>query len=104
MQFKDILQLMIEASDEATGGDGAEGSPMHQHRSGDIKHKLSTGEVVDNSVSFLVDETSKNTLAHVSYLLAINPDIQKKLQSEIDNYFEEKPVRLIYLITSLLLN
>lgn len=56
---------------------------------------------MDNFVSFLVDETSKNTLAYVSYLLALNPDIQKKLQSEIANFFEENPVRYICFVASL---
>ena len=34
-----------------------------------------------------------NALAYTTYLLALNPDIQEKLQSEIDSYFKEKPVR-----------
>ena len=33
-------------------------------------------------------------LAYTSYLLALNPDIQEKLQSEIDAYFEDKTVSL----------
>ena len=50
-----------------------------------------------HSATFLIAgyETTKNTLAYTSYLLAINPDIQMKLQSEIDDFFEEKPVRSV---------
>ena len=90
---------MIEASDDATGSDEtltAEGCPMHQpSTTGARKPKLSAREIVDNSTSFLMagSETTKRTLAHTSYLLAINPEIQMKLQSEIDNFFEKKPVR-----------
>ena len=43
--------------------------------------------------TLLYGETTANTLAYTSYLLALNPDIQEILQSEIDNYFDEKPVR-----------
>ena len=46
------------------------------------------------SVEFLIAgyETTANVLSYTSYLLAMNPDIQEKLQAEIDNYFEEDPV------------
>ena len=64
--------------------------------SGSLKErKLTDEEVVGQAVTFLLGgyETTANALAYTSYLLALNPDIQEKLQSEIDNYFEEKPVR-----------
>ena len=32
-------------------------------------------------------ETTATTLAYLSYYLALNPDIQSKLQDEIDEYF-----------------
>ena len=94
-----MLQLMIDASDEATDSSEAAntslGCPMHQLSNGSTRHKLSTKEIVDNSVTFLIGgyETTANTLSYASYLLAINPDIQEKLQSEIDTYFDNKPVR-----------
>ncbi len=97
-QYKDMLQLMIDASDEATGiGEAANtssGCPMRQVSNGSTRHKLSAKEIVHNSVTFLIAgyETTANTLSYASYLLAINPDIQEKLQSEIDTYFENKPV------------
>ena len=57
---------------------------------------LTNEEVVGNARLVLLAgyETTANTLAYTSYLLAINPDIQEKLQSEIDSYFDDKPVRL----------
>ncbi len=57
-------------------------------------HNFSASDILDNVVMFLFDETSKNTLAHISYLLAINPDIQLKLQDAIDAFYSENPVRL----------
>ena len=93
---------MIDASDEATGSSGeaaaaSSGCPMHQisNNGPALRHKLSAKEIVDNSVTFLIAgyETTANTLSYASYLLAINPDIQEKLQSEIDAYFDNKPVR-----------
>lgn len=95
--FKDILQLMIEASDDKRTNREAvlmRECPKHRPRG----HKLSAKEILDNSLTLLFDETSKNTLAHISYLLAINPEIQMKLQSEIDDFFEENPVRLYILL------
>ena len=63
--------------------------PFHKNTS-----SLSNEEVVGNARVVLLAgyETTANTLAYTSYLLAINPDIQEKLQSEIDSYFDDKPV------------
>ena len=36
------------------------------------------------------------TLGYLSYLLATNPDIQEKLQAEIDDYFVNKPVCILF--------
>ena len=96
-----MLQLMIDASDEPTGSSEtaaapSSGCPVHQASNGTSRHKLTAKEIVDNSVTFLVAgyETTANTLSFTTYLLTIHPDIQEKLQSEIDNYFDEKPVSL----------
>ncbi|RDD37243.1 Cytochrome P450 3A24 [Trichoplax sp. H2] len=61
----DILQQMIEAGDS---------------------DKLKNAEIVAQSVIFLTVgyETTANTLAFACYLLAINPNVQKKLLEEID--------------------
>ena len=77
-QHKDLLQLMIDATE---GEDEEEG-------------KLSDEEIVANSLTFLLAgfETTAITLSFTSYLLALHPEIQEKLQTEIDEYFESKPV------------
>ena len=58
--------------------------------------KLTDEEIVAHAATFMLAgyETTANTLAYTSYLLALNPDIQEKLQSEIDSYFEENPVSI----------
>ena len=35
-------------------------------------------------------ETTSTTLGFAAYELAINPDVQRKLQQEIDEHFAEK--------------
>ena len=69
---------MIDAAD----GEGGE------------EKKLTDEEIVGHSIVFLLagNETTANALAFTSYLLALNPEIQEKLQAEIDGYFESKPV------------
>ena len=59
--------------------------------------KLTDIQIVGYSIDFLLAgyETTANSLAFTSYLLALHPDIQQRLQSEIDNYFEESPVRSV---------
>ena len=56
--------------------------------------KFSNEQVVMQAIGILLAgyETTANTLAYTSYLLALNPEIQEKLQEEIDNYFDENPV------------
>ena len=59
-------------------------------------------EVFANSFGFLGagNEITAVALSFVSYELALNPDIQDKLQSEIDAYFEDKPVSHIVMVKS----
>ena len=88
---------MIEAS-VSTGVDVEDrvAAECSGHRSSRTSnHKLSARDILDNTIMFLFDETSKNTLAHISYLLAINPDIQLKLQDEIETFYKENPVSFI---------
>ena len=56
--------------------------------------KLTDKEIVAYSITFLLAgyETTSNTLAYISYLLALNPAVQKQLQTEIDEYFSDNPV------------
>ena len=65
------------------------------HKATKAKGIMTDTEVFANSIGFLGagNETTAATLSFGSYLLALNPDIQEKLQSEIDAYFEDKPVR-----------
>ena len=105
MQYKDLLQLMIDASageDHVTSdGEGQDvGDEVQQSattpeiKKSDKGRKFSDEEIVAHAVTFILAgyETTANTLAYTSYLLALNPDIQEKLQSEIDSYFDDKPV------------
>ena len=64
----------------------------------DQERKLTDEEVVAHAVQFIFagSETTTNTLAYTSYLLALNPDIQEKLQSKIDSFFDDKPVSITF--------
>ena len=98
---------MIEATgeEEEEGGGGeveretAPPSECPAHQEAATKPKkgiMSDSEVFQNSFGFLGagNDTLAVTLAFTSYLLALHPDVQEKLQSEIDAYFDEKPVSL----------
>ena len=92
-----MLQLMIDATGEEkkTVGEAEEAEcPFHK-----TAGKMTSEEVVGHARVVLLAgyETTANTLAYTSYLLAINPDIQEKLQSEIDSYFDENPVSLVHI-------
>ena len=58
------------------------------------KSVMTDKEVVENSFLFLFagNETTATSLTFAAYFLALNPDVQERLQSEIDAYFEDKPV------------
>ena len=96
-----MLQLMIDVSGEESTRASCEkfqGNEMTEDgcpvKNSNQSRKLTDEEIVAHAVTFLLVgyETTANTLAFSSYLLALNPDIQEKLQSEIDNYFDENPV------------
>ena len=61
------------------------------------RRKLRDDEIMANSLTFMLAgyETSAAALSYTSYLLALHPDIQEKLQAEIDKYFEDEPVSFI---------
>ncbi len=105
MQQKDILQLMLDATGEEGGEEEDENADRESDknvmgRNGCPIHKkegvLTDEEVVMHAIMLLMAgyETTANALAYTSYLLALNPDVQEKLQSEIDTYFDENPVSL----------
>ena len=93
-QQKSLLQLLIEASgDEQEDGEEkgrVDGTESVQEKKG----KLSDAEIVSHYIAFLLAgyETTANTLAFTSYLLAMNPDVQEKLHDDIEEYFCTKPV------------
>lgn len=84
IQYKDLLQLMIDSSVEES-----ENSQQTSKR-----RPLTNEEITSHTVLFMLVgyETTANTLAYTSYLLALHPDIQEKLQEEIDTYFKDHPV------------
>ena len=93
---------MIEASGEESDSDEENETteppaecPAHKST---MKSKgvMTDKQVYANALDFLIagNETTSILLSYTSYLLALNTDVQEKLQSEIDAYFEDNPVRL----------
>ena len=76
LQRKDLLQLLIDASDS----EGQKG--------------LEKGEIIADCIGFMLAgyETTSTTLAFATYLQAANPEAQGRLANEIHEYFEENPV------------
>ena len=93
---------MIEASGEEGDSDEEKETeppaecPAHKTTTKTAKGVMTDKEVYTNAAGFLIagNETTSILLSYTSYLLALNPGIQEKLQSEIDAYFEDKPVSL----------
>ena len=84
LQFKDLLQHMIDTTVEY-GSDSK------------VRDIMDDEEISDHSIIFMLAgyETTSNALACLSYLLALHPDIQEKLQVEIDNYYDNNPVSVL---------
>ena len=61
-------------------------------------NKLTDKQIVAEAVGLMMAgyDTTANALAYTSHLLALHPEIQKRLQSEIDDYFNDKPVRYLH--------
>ena len=55
---------------------------------------LSTSQIASIAAEFMSAgfETVTNLLSFTSYLLAMHPEVQEKLQSEIDEWFENNDV------------
>ena len=61
------------------------------------ERRMTDNEIIGHSITFLLAgyETTSNALSYTAYLLALHPDVQEKLQEEIDDYFQQKPVHTI---------
>ena len=84
IQYQDFLQLMIEATvDDA---------------SSNKNRKLTVEEITAYAITFMMAgyETTANSLSYVSYLLALNPRVQEKLQEEIDKFYRENKVHGVF--------
>ena len=80
--YKDFLQLLIDATAEDKG----------EHR------RLTNLEIVSQCFTFIIAgyETSSNALTYITYLLALNPDIEEKLIDQIKKYISDHPNLSLY--------
>ncbi len=90
MQYKDLLQLIIDACEETENA----ATSTDSSSSGSGPMKLTDDEVVNVTMDMLLAgyETTANTLGFISYLLATNPEEQEKLRKEMADYHESNPV------------
>ncbi|XP_059789215.1 thromboxane-A synthase isoform X1 [Balaenoptera ricei] len=68
-------------------------NPSQQHQPRLLSKPLTVDEVVGQAFIFLIAgyEIITNTLSFATYLLATNPDCQKKLLREVDHFSEKHP-------------
>lgn len=82
----DFLQMMVDSQ--------VTGTISKQENDGENStYKVLTDtEILAQAFTFIFAgyETSSNTLSYVAYSLAVHPDVQKKLQQEIDEAFPNK--------------
>ena len=64
----------------------------------DTKSKLTNGEIVADCVEFLLAgyETTGTALTFLTYQLAAHPDVQDRLFTEVEDYFQENEVRCVH--------
>merc|ERR1711936_784087 len=93
----DLIDLMLDAIKEEKAVDGNEAEELDQYEK-DMKlnHKrrgkqIDEVHVVATALILLVAgyDTTGSTLSYLAYELSKNPEIQEKLQEEIDQAFEE---------------
>ncbi|XP_062860332.1 thromboxane-A synthase [Trichomycterus rosablanca] len=103
---RDFLQLMLDVrsskecvalenfdvvnhADEQAGVDEDTGSAHELPKRSQQKRMMTEDEIVGQAFIFLLAgyETSSNTLAFVCYLLALHPECQKNLQTELDDFY-----------------
>ena len=58
------------------------------------KKTLTDEEINAHAIILMLSayETTSIAVSFTSYQLAVNPDVQRKLQEDIDDYFEKNPV------------
>ncbi|XP_041575123.2 cytochrome P450 3A19 [Taeniopygia guttata] len=79
----DFLQLMIESQNSHDGSKSAETS---------LDKTLSDEEVLAQALIFVFAgyETTSSTLSYIAYNLATHPDVQQRLQDEVDAHLPNK--------------
>ncbi|EYC41274.1 hypothetical protein Y032_0575g199 [Ancylostoma ceylanicum] len=80
----DFIDLFLDARAEQDFDNHAEFTKMGVH----VTKQLTREEIAAQCFIFLLAgfDTTANSLAYITYLLAKNPDIQRNLQEEIDQY------------------
>ncbi|KAI1233712.1 Cytochrome P450 3A1, partial [Lamprotornis superbus] len=79
----DFLQLMIESQNSHDGSRSAETN---------LEKTLSDEEVLAQALIFVFAgyETTSSTLSYIAYNLATHPDVQQRLQDEVDKHLPNK--------------
>ena len=78
-QINDLLQITMETKIEKEDGN---------------EEVISDQQIAAYAADFLLAgyDTTSNLLSYTSYLLALHPEVQERLQSEIDGYLEDNSV------------
>ncbi|KAM9807722.1 thromboxane-A synthase [Neosynchiropus ocellatus] len=96
---RDFLQLMLDAQtsqervdqmEQLTSSNRTDGPRgVSSGTWGPQKKMITEDEIVGQAFVFLLAgyETSSNTLGFTCYLLAVNPECQRKVQEELDDFF-----------------
>ncbi|NXP18603.1 CP3AT protein, partial [Scytalopus superciliaris] len=90
----DFLQLMIESQSSQDGSKSAEA---------DWDKTLSDEEVLAQALIFVFAgyETTSSTLSYIAYNLAVHPDVQQRLQDEVDANLPNKATPTYSAITQM---
>ncbi|XP_072124800.1 cytochrome P450 3A30-like isoform X1 [Mobula birostris] len=82
----DFLQLLVDSQATATNSEQQNDANNSAHKS---IATLTDSEIMAQCITFVLAgyETTSNTLSYLGYNLAMHPDVQKKLQQEIDEAF-----------------
>lgn len=95
----DMIHLLMEAKKGQLKYDESEEKDEH-HKTDkkDLKLDMDDDVIVGQAVTFLIAgfDTSSTLMGFTAYELAVNPEIQEKLQQEIDETLEEKNGNISY--------